>query len=124
MCILVVEDNFLIRTLLVDELRDAGFEVRESGTGDEAVGLLASITPPLSLLVTDIHMPGDTDGIALAAHVRATLPHVPIIYTTGRPDALRHAAPLQDRQFLVSKPYAPADILRHARALLPSPPLN
>jgi CheY-like chemotaxis protein len=119
MCILVVEDNVLIRSILVEELRDAGYEVRESETGDAAVGLLAVITPPLSLLVTDIHMPGTMDGIALAAHVRALMPHVPIIYTTGRPDALRRAAPLEDGQFLVRKPYLPTEILDHARALLP-----
>jgi CheY-like chemotaxis protein len=119
MCIFVVEDNVLIRNILVEELRDAGYDVRESETGDAAVGLLAAITPPLSLLITDIHMPGATDGIALAAHVRARHPHVPIIYTTGRPDALRRAGPLEDRQFLVRKPYLPSEILEHARALLP-----
>jgi CheY-like chemotaxis protein len=119
MCILVVEDNVLIRMILVEELRDAGYEVRETATGDEALSLLAAITPPLSLLVTDIHMPGEVDGIALAAHVRTRLPHVPIIYTTGRPDALGQAARLEDRQFLVRKPYVPGEILERARALLP-----
>jgi DNA-binding response OmpR family regulator len=66
-------------------------------------------------------MPGAIDGIALAAHVRAAMPDVPIIYTTGRPDALRRAGPLELSQFLVRKPYLPSDILDRARALLPAP---
>ena len=91
MCILVVEDNELIRMILVEELRDFGYRVEESETADQALGLLAEIDRKLSLLVTDIHMPGAADGIALAAHVREQYPDVPIIYTTGRPDALAQA---------------------------------
>jgi DNA-binding response OmpR family regulator len=118
MCILVVEDDFLIRMILVDELRDAGFEVREAETGDAAVDVLNGIDPPLTVLVTDIHMPGTRNGIDLARHVRAACPAVPVIYTTGRPDALNAAGRLGQGQFLVAKPYMPADIIARVRLLL------
>ena len=118
MCILVVEDDPLIRMILVEELLDAGYDVKEAATGDEAYELLAYINPALSLLVTDIHMPGVHDGIALGAHVRACLPDVPIIYTTGRPDALARVRHIDSNQYLVCKPYAPNDIIDRAKHLL------
>lgn len=118
MCIFVVEDDFLIRTILVEELVDAGFDVREAGTGDEAVAMLANLDPPPRVLVTDVHMPGQHDGIRLAAHVRRRLPDIPVIYTTGRPDALAHLGRLGEGQVLVRKPYTPAEIISRIQQLL------
>lgn len=105
MCILVVEDEPLIRMILVEDLTDAGFEVKEAANGDEAVNLLKTIEEVLRVLVTDVHMPGQRDGLALGAYVRQNLPHVPVIYTTGRPDALQSLEHLGEKQFLVRKPY-------------------
>ena len=113
MCILVVEDDFLIRLILVEELIDAGFKVVEAQSGDQAAELLDGLDPPLRLLVTDIHMPGRLDGIELAAHLRRRSVNVPIIYTTGRPDALSHLGQLGPRQSLVRKPYVPAEVIKH-----------
>jgi CheY-like chemotaxis protein len=118
MCILVVEDDFLIRMILVEELLDAGYVVKEAETGDQAVALLDGIDPPLTLLVTDIHMPGRRSGVDLAAHVRDRMPSVPIIYTTGRPDALSVAGHLDRRQSLVRKPYVPSEIITRIQNLL------
>jgi DNA-binding response OmpR family regulator len=118
MCILVVEDDFLIRMVLVEELIDAGFDVVEAETGDEAIDLLDGIDPPLSLLITDIHMPGLRSGMDLAAHVSLSLPLVPIIYTTGRPEALDHAPISNERHILVRKPYVPSEIVARVEALL------
>ncbi len=118
MCILVVEDDFLIRAILVEELLDAGYTVKETATGDEAVELLATIDPPLRVLITDIHMPGTRDGIEVAAAVRSTYPTVPIIYTTGRPDALNQVRNLGAHEYLVRKPYIPSDIITRIETLL------
>lgn len=120
MCILVVEDEPLIRMILVEELIDAGYVVREAETGDQAFELLKAIEPPLTVLVTDVHMPGQLDGVALGAHVRRHLPHVPVIYTTGRPDALQSLTQLDDRQFLIRKPYVPNDVISQLRKLMSS----
>ena len=120
MCIVVVEDDFLIRLVLVEELQEAGYLVREAESGDEALTLLDGIDPPISVLVTDIHMPGRLSGLEVAAHVRAHHPHVPIIYTTGRPDALTHLDRSDERQVLVRKPYMPGDVIRSIRCLLPA----
>lgn len=120
MCILVVEDEPLIRMMLVEDLIDAGFEVREAANGDDAFYLLKTLDPPLQVLVTDIHMPGQRDGLVLGAHVRQTQPHVPVIYTTGRPDALQALAHLDEKQFLIRKPYTSDVIVTHLNSILKS----
>ena len=116
MCIMVVEDDALIRLILVEELEDAGFHVKHAATGDEAVEMLHGIDPPLTILVTDIHMPGTRSGVDLAAHVHAHHPDVRVIFTTGRPDSLRKGGPLARNDVLVRKPYVPSDIINVIRA--------
>jgi CheY-like chemotaxis protein len=115
MSVLVVEDEFLIRMILIEDLAEAGFDVKEAANADEAFDLIQTIDPPLQVLVTDVHMPGQRDGLALGAYVRQTLPHVPIIYTTGRPDALQALSQLGEKQFLVRKPYISDDIIMRLR---------
>ncbi len=118
MCVLVVEDDFLIRLMLVEELQDAGYDVKEAETGDQALSMLQDLDPPLRILITDIHMPGHVSGLDLATEVRGRHPHVPVIYTTGRPDALSHLHHLDEGQVLVRKPYVPDDVLRRVHRLL------
>ena len=62
--ILVVEDEDLIRELLVEFLADAGFEVDQASNGDDAARLIEA--DGCQLLVTDVHMPGKLNGLELA----------------------------------------------------------
>jgi CheY-like chemotaxis protein len=118
MCVLLVEDEWLIRTIMFEELVDAGFEVTSVETGDEALALLDHPKKGLRVLVTDIHMPGQTDGISLAKIVRERFPSVPIIYTTGRPDALDRAALPGGRVLTLVKPYKPSRLIEAVRTAL------
>jgi CheY-like chemotaxis protein len=113
--VLVVEDQPLIRLLLVDSLADAGFDVVEAENGDGAIGVLQGLDD-IALLVTDLQMPGATDGNAVAAAARSRYPDVAVIYMTGRPDSLLH--PLSGRDVLMIKPFKPSDILKTADRLL------
>lgn len=119
MCILLVEDEWLIRTIMSEELVEAGFDVKSYETGDEAMAELSPEIASFDVLVTDIHMPGQTDGIALAQSVRARYPAVPIIYTTGRPDALERAHVSGDNVVTLVKPYKPSRLVEAIRNLLP-----
>jgi CheY-like chemotaxis protein len=118
MCVLLVEDEWLIRTIMSEELVDAGFDVTSAETGDEALALLARPKPDFHVLVTDIHMPGKTDGICLARIVRERFPSVPIIYTTGRPDALDRADLPGGRISTLVKPYKPSRLVEAVRTAL------
>lgn len=115
--VLVVEDEELIRLILVEVLADEGFHVVESSTGDEAVRLIDS-PDDFQAVITDVHMPGTRDGLAVGRHARGRHPHIPIVYVTGRPDVLSSAGPLGPEDALVRKPYAPSDVLTALRRLL------
>ena len=118
MCVLLVEDEWLIRTIMSEELIDAGFEVTSAESGDEALILLGGLDDSIHVLVTDIHMPGETDGISLARIVRTRFPNVPIIYTTGRPDALDRAGLPGGRVLTLVKPYKPSRLIEAVRGAL------
>jgi CheY-like chemotaxis protein len=70
--VLVAEDDILLRILIADELRDAGFVVIEAGNADEVVSVLRSGTD-VDVMISDILMPGSMDGVALARLVRLVL---------------------------------------------------
>lgn len=80
--ILVVEDEILIRQIVSDELRDAGFDVIEAFNADEALTVLQSRVR-VDLIISDVRMPGSLDGMGLLAFVRAAFPTLPMIVTSG-----------------------------------------
>ncbi|MBV9077659.1 MAG: response regulator [Methylobacteriaceae bacterium] len=116
--VLVVEDEALIRVLLVCAFEDEGFDVAEAASADEALDILATLpTPPLAI-VTDIRMPGRQDGLALAGWARVHLPRTVVVVTSGytaEPPAL---ATGRETIFL-PKPYEPADVVALIRRLDP-----
>jgi DNA-binding NtrC family response regulator len=81
-CILVVEDEMLIRLIVSEELRDAGYEVVEACDADEALTVLNSLVR-IDLIISDVRMPGSMDGLGLLAVVRETSPTLPVIITSG-----------------------------------------
>ena len=115
--ILLVEDEFLIRLILSEALTDAGYDVSEAETGDEAVEMIEG-EHKFDVLVTDIQMPGATDGIALAEILRARHPGIPVVYMTGRPDAMLKAGRLDEREAFIRKPYGPAEVILIIQRLL------
>ena len=80
--ILIVEDEVLIRSLLADELREAGLAVIEAGRANEALSYLESVGP-VDLVFTDVQMPGSLNGQELARHLRNVFPLIPVILTSG-----------------------------------------
>ncbi len=112
--VLIVEDEFLIRLTLSEVLADEGYQVLEAETADEALAILDA-TPDIAVLLTDIQLPGALDGRALVQRVRATRPGLPVIFMTGRPDAMEGAGP---RDMFVAKPYLPSEICKAVRTML------
>lgn len=80
--VLVVEDEVLIRITLADCLRDSGCCVLQAATGDEALTLLASGVP-CDLVISDVRMPGKTDGLALLRQSKLEHPDLPFIVVSG-----------------------------------------
>lgn len=108
--VLVVEDEPFVREVLVEVLASEGFDVTEAACGDEAAGLIDR-PDRFDLLLTDVHMPGRLDGLAVAARARAQQPDLPIVVVTGRPECNLGVSELQPRCALVLKPYGLSAIL-------------
>ncbi len=81
--VLVVEDEMVLRMRAVDIVEDAGFVPIEAVSADEAMGILES-RDDISLLFTDIQMPGSMDGLKLAHAAHARWPHIKIILVSGQ----------------------------------------
>jgi DNA-binding response OmpR family regulator len=118
LCILFVEDEPLIRLILAEELTDAGFEVCQAENGDEAVKLIQDSPMAFALLITDIHMPGERDGVAVARLMHQQNPLVPVIYITGRPDIFNEMTPVRANEAILAKPFLPSELARVAHRLL------
>lgn len=114
---LVVEDEAIIRLLLVDELADAGLAVIEASSADEALVVLQN-GKEIGVVVSDVRMPGSIDGLGLAAWMRDHVPAVPIIIVSGFGLAPNWAAINPAITRVVSKPYAPCKIAGWVRELL------
>ena len=80
--VLVVEDEAVIRMLIVDVLEDAGYVVLQANDGPGALGVLRS-DAPLDLLLTDIGLPGGTNGRQIADVGRALRPNLKVLFITG-----------------------------------------
>lgn len=76
--ILIVEDEFLIRFMLADSLRDIGYRVVEAVDGQEGLDFLIS-GQAVDLMVTDVRMPGSVDGMELTRRSKSLAPHRPVI---------------------------------------------
>jgi CheY-like chemotaxis protein len=81
--VLVVEDEALIRMSTVEAVESAGFDVLEAATGEQALDLLAK-GHPISIVITDIEMPGPVDGFELAECVHEYWPAVRVVFLSGR----------------------------------------
>jgi CheY-like chemotaxis protein len=115
--ILLVEDEYLIRLILVEALADAGFAVTEADGGVEAVRLLDGASR-FDLLITDVQMPGPPDGIGVAQHARARFPDMPIVFATARPDSIRAFKGRRELDAVVPKPYGPEQMLAEVRRIV------
>ena len=100
-CILVVEDEFLIRFMLSDSLRDVGYQVIEASNADEALKLLESIVP--DLILSDVRMPGSIDGMGLLSRIKITHPSIPVIIASAHLE--RTVAISAGAADFVAKPY-------------------
>src|SRR6185369_15440460 len=96
--VLVVEDEMVLRLRAVDIVEDAGFTAIEAVNADEALALLESRSD-ISLLFTDIQMPGSLDGLMLAHAVHKRWPTIKIILVSGQVKLSETDKPTDSRFF-------------------------
>ena len=96
--VLVVEDEMLLRMRAVDIVEDAGFCPVEAVNADEAISILESRSD-ISVLFTDIQMPGSMDGLKLAHAVHDRWPSIKIILVSGQMNPSDAERPADSRFF-------------------------
>ena len=109
---LIVEDEFLLRMEAADTIVAAGFEAVEAANADQAIEILES-RRDITVVFTDIQMPGSMDGLKLARAVRGRWPPIKIVATSGHAHVRESDLPEGGR--FLAKPYSPVqvtDVLR------------
>ena len=106
--ILLVEDDPLVLRTTADLLVDDGYEVTEATGCEEAIAFLEA-EPETQVLVTDINLTCEGEGVSLAKLVAERWPHIRIVLVSG---ASRPAAgEYPERAIFFTKPYAPGALL-------------
>jgi len=117
-CVLVVDDEAMIRSALTRILNDADFNVTTAQSGREALGMLE--TKQFDAIVTDIMMP-EMDGMELLSRVRQCDRELPVIILTGHPTLDSAIIAVREASFrYLKKPFAPkelCDTVREAAAM-------
>lgn len=113
--VLIVEDDAFIRAMAADSLEEEGFEVLEALCADYALSVLQSRTN-ISVLFTDVTMPGTLNGFDLARLVAAAYPEICVPVSSG---ALPKGFDVEASETrFVAKAYRMTDIVQVIRGMM------
>ena len=114
LAVLVVEDDFFVRCDVAGCLREAGYTVIETGSGEAAIALCKSeIT--IDMVFTDINLGGTATGWDVAKRFRSERPDMPVVYMSAHAIDRDRCVP---GSVFVAKPYQHIDILSACQRLL------
>jgi two-component system response regulator ResD len=113
--VLVVDDEPIVREVVVRYLEREGYRTLEAGDGDHARDVLGRESP--SLVVLDLMLPG-TDGLELCRWIRASS-DVPVIMLTARGEEADRIVGLElGADDYVTKPFSPRELTARVRSVL------
>jgi two-component system, cell cycle sensor histidine kinase and response regulator CckA len=118
--VLVVEDERVVRALIVRSLTGLGYRCVEAADAGEALRVLEREEGQIDLVITDVVMPGVSGG-DLGSRLAPRYPSLPVLYTSGYADddVVRRGLLDASRPFL-QKPFTPGDLARKMREVLDS----
>ncbi|WP_421523525.1 response regulator [Pseudomonas yamanorum] len=120
--ILVLEDDEIIRSLMVDVLEDFGAVVTSFPSADEGMIFLERASDPVDLIVSDIQMPGLLNGYDLSKVVAHRWPTLPVVLTSGN---TAMASQLGGTVRFLPKPWTTQRLLDCVQsALVQAPPMH
>ncbi|KIR15601.1 response regulator [Pseudomonas brassicacearum] len=85
--ILVVEDDDIVRMLIVDVLEELEYQVLEADGCEQALAFLHNDAQPIALMMTDVGLPV-MDGRELAKQARAVRPQLPVLFASGYAESI------------------------------------
>jgi DNA-binding response OmpR family regulator len=115
--VLIVEDEYLLHRDIEEALTDGGFAVEAAFSGEEALTLMMGGTKTYRALVTDVRLGSRLTGWDVARRIREKEPAFPVVYLTAAnsEDWAAYGVP---NSILVSKPFAPAQLVTAVSQLL------
>ncbi len=114
--VLILEDEVNIRSFVVINLKRAGYDVVEAGTGEEALSKLQE-NPDIGVAILDIMLP-DIDGFEVCRRIRATNKQMGIVMLTARTQEMDKITGLMTgADDYVTKPFSPAELTARIDAL-------
>ena len=115
---LLVEDEEMVRRLMAEVLRRAGYLVLEAPNAGEALLVCEQHPGDIQLLLTDVIMPR-INGVALATRVKALRPSVRVAFVSGYTGEVlaQHGAATPDH-VVIEKPFSPQELLSSVRDVL------
>jgi two-component system, response regulator PdtaR len=116
--VLIVEDDPLLRMLAVEFIDEAGFGTLEACDADQAIAILESCSE-ITVLFTDINMPGSMDGLQLAHVVSNRWPVIEILIASGHVQLQLADLPPNGR--FLRKPYGAAAMIADLHSLVSHP---
>ncbi len=115
--VLVLEDETNIRSFVVINLKRAGYETIEAGTGQEALEQLRR-NPDIQVALLDIMLPDDMDGFEVCRRIRAGNSKIGIIMLTARTQEMDKVTGLMTgADDYVTKPFSPAELTARVDAI-------
>lgn len=114
---LVAEDEVLVRLSLAERLRDVGFHVLEAANGEEARKIAVAVGGVIDVVISDVHMAREGEGIAFALWMGEHYPEIPVILASGDkavPERAEFGACRSVTDF-VQKPYSELQMEQLAR---------
>ena len=120
-CVLIVEDQVDIRKLIRMTLEFEPYEIHEAADGTEGLRLADEVKPDLILL--DVMMPGELDGLQVCARVRTnpTLRDTRVVLLTARgQNQDRDAGEQAGADEYLIKPFSPLQLIETIERLMPT----
>lgn len=99
--ILVVEDDSIVRMLIVDVLEELEFKVLEADGSEQALQMLRDLNLHIDLMMTDVGLP-IMDGRELANEARSLRPTLPILFASGYAESIE----VPQGMYLIGKPFS------------------
>jgi CheY-like chemotaxis protein len=116
--ILVVEDDILVRTYVIAQLKGLGYATLSASNATEAIALVEG-GAKFDLLFTDVIMPGGMNGRQLAEELNKRRVPFKVLFTSGYTEnAIVHHGRLDAGVILLNKPYRKSDLARLVRVAL------
>ena len=114
--LLVVEDDDIVRMLIVDVLEELEYQTLEAASGDTALAILQDRSKTIDLMMTDVGLP-DIDGKELAMQARALRPDLPILFASGYAENIE----VPDGMHVIGKPFSIDQLRDKVKSILATP---